>query len=410
METHQILRAIILAPDPELTRGLERRIASSGRVLVVKTLDRYLSSEETAGAIRAHSAQVMFVDVASNPAAIDLASHLQRVIPGLSAVALDYACPQELLMSLLHAGIREVLCPPFPETPYLEALGRIGQAVSQTSNAPDRGEVVAFVPSKGGSGASTLAVNTALALARLDIGKILLADFDLSSGVVRFQLKHDHPFSVMDVLDNALRLDESIWPDMVGPVAGEGGTLDVIPSGAIYPRYPHPGTHVAAFLEFAQKRYRRILLDLSGQMEQYAVDMLAQCRSIYLVIQPELASVYLAREKLRFLKTADLEDRVEVLLNRWKKDAVLTLPDIEGVLGMPVAHSFSNDPKEAYQALLSGKGIGPASSFGREIGALGEAIAAEAAPKVKADPAGRKRRIEFFSVLPAKYSLFPSQR
>ena len=408
-----ILRAVLIAPDSELGRGLERRIASSGRVMVLKTLERYLSAEETAGTIRAHSAHVVFVDVASNPAAIELVSHLQRVIPGLSAVALDYECPQDLLMSLLHAGIREVLCEPFPEAPYLEAMNRIGLAVSETSATPDSGEAIAFVPAKGGSGASTIAVNTSLALARLDIGKILLADCDLSSGVVRFQLKLDHPFSITDVLDNALRLDESIWPDMVGPVEGEGGSLDVIPSGAIQPRYPHPAAHATSFIAFTQRRYRRVLLDLSGQMEQYSVDLLAQCRRIYLVIQPDLACVYLAREKLRFLKLADLDDRVEVLVNRWKKDAVLTLPDMEGVLGMPVAHTFSNEPKEAYQALLSGKGIGPASGFGREIGGLAAAIAADAGPRgggAGTDPGSRKRRIEFFSVLPAKYSLFPSQR
>ena len=403
----RILRAIIISPDADLARGLERRIASSQRALVVKTLDRYLNFEESQGAVRAHSAQVIFVDVASNPAAIELASHLQRVTPGLAAVAVGYECPQDLLMSLLHAGIREVLCAPFQESSYLEAMNRISVAVDESAVLPESGEVVAFVPSKGGSGASTLAVNTALALARLDIGKVLLADCDLSSGVVRFQLKLDHPFSMNEVLDNALRLDESIWPDMVGPAAE---SLDVVPSGAILPHYPHPPTHVTSFLGFVQKRYKRVILDLSGQMEQYSVDMLTQCRRIYLVTQPDLAAVYLAREKLRFLKLADLDDRVEIVVNRWKKDAVLSLPDMEGVLGMPVAHTFSNDPKEAYQALFSGTGIGPASTVGREIAALAEGIAADATPQAKADPSSRKRRIEFFSVLPAKYSLFPSQR
>jgi pilus assembly protein CpaE len=406
---HQILRAVLIAPDVELAGALERRIASSGHAMVLKTLDRYPLADEAAGAMRAHGAQLLFIDVASNPAAIELASHLQSVIPGLCAVALNYECPQELLMNLLHGGIREVLCAPFPELPYLQAMKRVLHNVRDMAVAPDPGEVVAFLPAKAGSGASTIAVNAALALSRLDIGKVLLADCDLSSGVVRFQLKIDHPFSMPDVLDNALRLDDSIWPDMVGPVA-EAGSLDVIPSGAILTRYPHPPSHASSFLDFARKRYRRVVLDVSGQMEQYSVDMLAQCRRIYFVIEPDLAVVYLAREKLRFLKSADLDDRVEVLLNRWKKDAVLSLADIEGVLGVPVAHTFSNDPKEAYQALLSGTGIGPASSFGREIGALAESIAAEATPMPKGNAGSRKRMIEFFSVSPAKYSLFPSQR
>lgn len=46
-------------------------------------------------------------------------------------------------------------------------------------------------------------------------------------------------------------------------------------------------------------------------------------------------------------------DRVEVLVTRWRKDAVLTLTDIESVLGMPIAQSLSGDAKGTYQALAN---------------------------------------------------------
>jgi Flp pilus assembly CpaE family ATPase len=161
-------------------------------------------------------------------------------------------------------------------------------------------------------------------------------------------------------------------------------------------------------MEFARRRYRRILLDLSDHLEQFAVDMLSQCRRIYLVVQPDLSTVHLAREKLRFLKTVDLDDRVEVLVTCWRKDAVLTLPDIENVLGIPVTQSLSLDTKGTYQALLSGTGVDPASPFGREIQILADSILETVEKPTREAP--RNRKVEFFSVLPGKYSLFPSQR
>ena len=407
----QILRSLVIAPDEELRCGLERRIAESGQVLVLKTLYRYPDFEEAAGAVRAHAAHVVFLDVASNPAVIELASELQRAIPGLAIVALHYGqglaggAMQQVLMELLHAGIRELLCLPFEENSFVDAVARVSRNVRDVGLLPAQGEVCAFLPAKGGTGASTIAVNTALALGRLEEGKILLADCDLNCGVVRFQLKLDHPFSIHDALEKGPRLDDGVWPDLATRAKqAAGDSLDVLASGSILPRYPYPVTHATSLIEFARRRYRRVLLDLSDHLDQFAVDMLTQCRRVYLVVQPELCTVHLAREKLRFLKTIDLDDRVEVIVTRWRKDAVLTLTDIESVLGIPVTQSLSADAKGTYQALLSGSGIDPGSSFGREIQALAAGISEHVDKPVRTEVT-KKRRIEFFSVLPGKYSL-----
>ena len=406
----QLLRALVISPDGDLRHGLDRRIAESGQVLVLKTLDRYPEFEDAAGAVRAHAIHVLFLDIASNPAAIELASELQRAFPGLSTVALHYGLGltggmQQVLMELLHSGIRELLCEPFEARPFIEAVARISRNVRDVGQLPEQGEIYAFLPAKGGTGASTIAVNTALALGRLEEGDILLADCDLNCGVVRFQLKMDHPFSIHDALEKGPRLDDSIWPDLVAHATQTAGrALDVLSSGAIIPRYPYPATHASSLIEFARRRYRRVLLDLSDHLEQFAVDMLSQCRRVYLVVQPELTTVHLAREKLRFLKSVDLDDRVEILVTRWRRDAVLTLTDIESVLGIPITQSFSLDGKGTYQALLSGTGVDPASSYGREIQALAASVS-EAADKPARAESVKKRKIEFFSVLPGKYSL-----
>ena len=312
---------------------------------------------------------------------------------------------QPILMELLPAGIRELLCEPFDERPFVDAIARVSRNVRDVGDLPDQAEVYPFLPAKVGTEASTIAVNTALALGRLEEGKIPLADCDLNCGVVRFQLKMDHPFSIHEALEKGLRLDDSIWPDLASRAKqAAGDALDVLASGAIIPRYPYPAAHALSLLEFARRRYRRVLLDLSDHLEQFAIDMLSQCRRVYLVVQPELCTVHLAREKLRFLKTIDLDDRVEVLVTRWRKDAVLTLTDIESVLGIPITQSLSFDAKGTYQAVLSGTGVDPASAFGREIQALAGGIS-EAADRTVRTEAIKKRRIEFFSVLPGKYSL-----
>ena len=67
--------------------------------------------------------------------------------------------------------------------------------------------MVAFSSSKPGSGASTIATQTAFALQRLTGKRVLLADCDLTGGTIGFYLKLSHNYSLVDALQHAEHLD-----------------------------------------------------------------------------------------------------------------------------------------------------------------------------------------------------------
>src|SRR5438874_7731490 len=90
--------------------------------------------------------------------------------------------------------------------------------------------VFAFLPAKAGSGATTIAVNTSLALARMPDTNVMLADLDLNSGLVGFMLLlNQTPYSIVDAAENALDLDENLWPKIVSTK----DSLDVLPVGKL---------------------------------------------------------------------------------------------------------------------------------------------------------------------------------
>ncbi len=72
----------------------------------------------------------------------------------------------------------------------------------------DTNQVYSFLPSKAGVGASTMAMNTAVAMSRVPDSSVLLSDFDLNSGMVRFMLKLDGAYCVTDATEHALDMDE----------------------------------------------------------------------------------------------------------------------------------------------------------------------------------------------------------
>jgi phosphoribosylformylglycinamidine synthase len=48
-------------------------------------------------------------------------------------------------------------------------------------------------------------------------------------------------------------------------------------------------------------------VDLSGNLERYSIEIMQDCKRIMLVCTPEIPSLHLAREKINFLKTLDLD-------------------------------------------------------------------------------------------------------
>ena len=77
------------------------------------------------------------------------------------------------------------------------------------------GQVFAFVGAKGGVGTTTLAVNTAAALAKTAGSPALLIDLHMATATPRCCMGAEPRFSVLDALENVHRVDESFFAGLV---------------------------------------------------------------------------------------------------------------------------------------------------------------------------------------------------
>jgi Flp pilus assembly CpaE family ATPase len=243
-----------------------------------------------------------------------------------------------------------------------------------------------------------LAVNAAVAAAALDNTRTLLADIDLNCGLVQFALKLQNQHSIVDAARMANDLDENLWPQMVTSM----GALDVIHSGTLESQNRLEPVQLRRFLDFARRNYRVICADLSGNLEDYATEVMRESKRIFLVTTPELPALHLARAKHRLLAGMDLADRVVLLLNRAGRHSLLTSDEIENVVGLPVAMEFPNDYKAAHEALSSGRTVDRSSTLGRQIAGFAGLLLDR---KAHERPLPKKRFIEYFTLIPARYQL-----
>jgi pilus assembly protein CpaE len=357
-----MLGAFIIGADPALARDLETAIQEVGRFDPARTTEEFPPAHDLERLIRAHAPHTAFVCVDNLEEALECRRALDQTVPGMPVVAFGRHVDQTTLLQLMKTGVREFLPVPFEVDSLDEIADRIGEQLAKTPlSVESTDKMFTFVPAKPGVGATTLAVNLSVAFSEMENTRVLLADFDLNSGLIDFMLRVDNTCTVIDAAMRADALDETLWPELVV----SRGKLDLLPCGP-----PDPGVRVRpeqihALLNFARRHYDVICADLSGNMEKYAIELMMESKRIFLVTTAEIPPLHLARQRLELLGDLDLLDRVSVLLNRSSRHNAISLEQVQDLLGLPVFETFPNSYLELHQALVDGAPISPASDFGK---------------------------------------------
>lgn len=399
-----MLRALLISQRAEHRAGLDALCRQTSLAQVIETFHEYPQLESLKRFTRTHSPQLIFLDLVSEPeTALTLARGIREAMPGLSLAGLLEDPEPRRLMQAMRDGIAELLFPPFPEDLFRESIARLEEQVRHAQ--PDRAAselVYSFLPAKAGDGCSVVAANAALALSRLPDAEVLLADLDLFAGTSRFLLKLQNSFSTFDALERITDLDGldgMVWSDIVT----QTGPLQVLGSGEIRKPLDLLPARARTLIDFTRRRYRAVCLDLSGMLDELAVEAIQESRRAFLVVAPELASVYLAREKLRYLRTLGLDDRLGIILNRWYKDAPINMAGVEEVLGLPIQYTLPEDRASVHAAVLSGGPIAPGCALGKEFTKM--AFTLSDAKTLNKAAAPVKRMVDYFTLAPGRYTL-----
>lgn len=396
-EEHLLLRGLIISPDIDLADRLSKAVADLGTVTVVRVLDHYPNNVELTRAVRATAPEVTFISVENIAKVQEILKQFETDAPGMQLIAISREADPQVLLEAMRSGIREFCTLPFGRQALAESINRIHEQLrKRPAVVASTNQIFSFLPSKAGVGTSTLALNVSVALSKLPETSVVLSDFDMNSGMMRFMLKLTNEYSVADACEHAANMDEALWPQLVTKLAN----LDVLHAGKLNPNVRIEGAQIRHLIEFLRRNYRVLCFDLSGNLEKYSLEIMHESKKIFLVCTPEIPSLHLAREKFQFLKSLDLEDRISVLVNRCQKRQVISNEQIEQILGLPVQMIFPNDYQGVHKSVTLGRWIDFDSELGKHVHYFASKLveAKRASGGGPAAPAPRKRFLEFFSV------------
>lgn len=366
------LTGVILTPDRALGNELENVL---GRIPAFRLIPHesgpYPQESGLRDLLSRNAPQVVFVDIAELAPALGVVSLTAKEFPAAQVVAIGRCCESQAVLAMMRAGVRECLPFPFRPEETREALSRLQRALGQPpSAASSQAGVFSFLPAKPGSGASTICLNTAVALSRLPNSKVALLDFDLFAGAQDFLLNLDAGFSVRDAAEHAGQMDDTIWTRMIS----RAGNLDVLRAGRPDPdRLPAPW-RLQSLVRHARSHYTAVCIDLPGAADLVSAETLRNSNRIFLVTTPEIASLHMAERAIALLKEMGLEERLGIILNRVESTSPRNRFQIEELLGMEVAAAVPNSYDALQRALNMGQAAIKDGPLGKRFLELAESL------------------------------------
>lgn len=326
--------------------------------------------------------EVMFVDIS------ELRDPLDQVIRGIRSTSvspfvltLNTGAGTDMILNAMRAGAAEYLFPPFAE-PLRAALERIGNERRNATQLVRRGgHTIAFMSSKGGCGATTIACHTAVELPAQSKGKVLLADLDFDAGMVGFLLKTKSAYSISDAVKNTQRLDESYWKAIVSNgIAG----LEIINAPPPSSRQALKPEQLRFVLSFVRTQYDWIVLDLGRSLSPSTTSAIEEVDDLFLVTTMEVPALHQTKVIVQKLTESGYgRNRLHLILNRAPKRFDLTLQELESMMGVPIYASIPSDYIPLNESYSEGKLIGRGTSLGKHFTRLAMSIAGVSDAKKK---------------------------
>jgi pilus assembly protein CpaE len=307
---------------------------------------------QIAAAVDGQRFDLLIVDNA-DCASLEALEQLSKRRPEMSAIVVSDDQSTDFLKQAMRSGVREVL--PLGSAPQAlqAAYARVRQ---MREHVPGHGEgqLLAFMPCKGGSGATFLATNVAYALAEGRQRRIALIDLNLQFGDAALYVSDSRaPSNVAEVAQQIERLDGSLL---------ESSMLQVLPNLSVLAAPGDPALaaevdrrHIEAILKVARSRFDLVVIDLPRSLDAITLCALDLAQTILPVLQLVLPHFRDARRLVDTFRSLDYpRSKARFVVNRFEKGGQVTLDDLETAIGQKAFMTVPND----YSAVTAAVNLG----------------------------------------------------
>jgi pilus assembly protein CpaE len=335
------LSVVVVATDNEQRTVLQVLVDGTSVARTVHSCASFpvAASDPVMRRVQAATPEVLLVDIPSDnplPAmrAIEL---LHQELPESAVFAIGSLNQPQTIVSAMRAGAREFIERPTTTTDLLEAFVRLTTAQRRIQKEGPRGKVFTVVNAKGGSGATTVAVNLALALQSAH-GQTALIDLAaLGHAALHMNLKP--VFNISDATRNLHRMDSSLLESFM---TRHSGGLQLL-AGANVPAAIEPSTaEFVRLFDMLVSQYRYVVVDNSSRLDATSRLVANLSEYVLLIAHADVASLWSAARVQQYFGETGNRERLRLVLNRFRKVPGFTEADAETAAGVKLLWRVPN--------------------------------------------------------------------
>lgn len=239
-----------------------------------------------------------------------------------------------ILIAAIRGGVQDFVRRPVSSRD-LEQLFEHRERERRNEQAAN-GSLVSFISNKGGVGKSTLAVNTAVGVARRHPGRVLLIDASLQMGVCAALLDVRPSTTILDAARERDRLDERFLRELTTPHSS-GLSLLAAPLNAV-DAIDIDEDVFTRILTLARRCYDYIVVDTFPMFDRTVMVVLDLSDRTYVVLENVVPTILSAVKFLELLGSLGFpQERQRIIVNRYSTRAQNPrIPDIQARLNRDV--------------------------------------------------------------------------
>lgn len=314
----------------------------------------------------------------------------------------------QVIIRAMQLGAREFLERDLSSTALLEAFARLHATLKVQKSGGGRGKLITLVSAKGGCGATTVAVNTAVALQK-QRSQVALVDL-APLGHAALHLNVRPQFNLRDALQNLHRMDASLLEGFMTEVTGGLRLLAGLSTPAAL---QVEVSDVVLLFDLLLDHYKYVIVDASNRMDKISHTVSDLSELVLLTVQADVTSLWSAARVREFLGADPDSQRVQLLVNRYRKIAGFSDEDAHAATNCRVFWKVPNQFNTIGPAIDRGSPVALQgnSEIGRSFNELAEALAkltpnqvSKQQPATQSNETSRKAldRVISFSSVPTR--------
>lgn len=371
----KIIQIAIEMPDQETIKELSRILAE---IPEVKTTVWFDSMGEKGGLAVKVTPDILLID--DRPEGDRFFARLRILRTNFPQAAIFVVSGEknpEHIVQVMKAGVKEYLVLPVREKTLTGAVEEVRHALA-AADKTSMASVYSFISSKGGLGATVLAVNVAVALAEgKKAGSVALCDTSFQSGDSSVLMDLLPPTSILDLCKNFHRLDVAL---LQGVMVKHASGVELLAAP----------THLEDMEEISQEKYEKILDILRKRYSQIVIDCTSMhvdtltvhsfnvSEKIFVAIDLSIPAIRNAVRLTAVMRQFGVPDgNIYFVVNRFSKPNLLAISEAEKTLGKKIYWLFPNDFEEIISSINEGEpmvSFRPHSAFSENIRAFVEKV------------------------------------